>query len=204
MNNKWIVAATKLITGCRARWLDSPNDTSPRIYFSNHSSHLDSLVIWASLPSATRDRCRMVAARDYWSAGPIRRYIALNVFNVVLIERHQVRKSCNPIDDMCRVLDEGCSLIVFPEGSRQTGTEIAPFQSGIFHLCRRRPELQFVPVYLENLNRILPKAEFLPVPFISSVTFGRPLQFEPGVTKDAFLTSARNAVERLRGNHAGI
>jgi 1-acyl-sn-glycerol-3-phosphate acyltransferase len=90
------------------------------------------------------------------------------------------------------------SIIVFPEGTRGSGEEIAPFKSGLYHLCRQKPELELVPVYLDNMNRILPKGELLPVPMLSRVIFGRPMALEPGEPKPAFLERARAAIRELR------
>ena len=55
------------------------------------------------------------------------------------------------------MLERGQSLVIFPEGTRGSGEEIAPFKSGLFHLARRFPEAELVPVYLDNLARIMPK-----------------------------------------------
>ncbi len=75
---------------------------------------------------------------------------------------------------------------------------MAPFKSGLYYLCRQKPGVQLIPAYLENLNRILPKGEFLPVPFISRLTFGLPLAFDPDEPKNDFLTRARDAVCALK------
>jgi hypothetical protein len=55
-----------------------------------------------------------------------------------------------------------------------------------------------VPVYLHNLNRILPRGESLPVPMLSRVTFGEPLASGADEAKDAFLGRARDALIALR------
>jgi 1-acyl-sn-glycerol-3-phosphate acyltransferase len=99
---------------------------------------------------------------------------------------------------MLAVLDAGDSLIIFPEGGRFPGPEPQKFKGGLFHLAKDRPQVQLVPVYLENLNRILPKGEILPVPLLGSITVGSPIQLESGETKADFLDRARNAVWSLR------
>src|SRR5438270_13288035 len=90
------------------------------------------------------------------------------------------------------------SLILFPEGTRGTGEHVAAFKSGLYYLCQGRLGLRLVPAYLNNLNRILPKGEFLPVPFISRLTFGPAIELQAGEAKSAFLTRAREAVCRLK------
>jgi 1-acyl-sn-glycerol-3-phosphate acyltransferase len=99
----------------------------------------------------------------------------------------------NPLREMLAALDAGDSLIIFSEGSRFPRPEPQKFKGGLFHLARDRPQVQFVPVYLENLNRILSKGEILPVPLVGSITVGSPIRFESGETKADFLDRARLA-----------
>ena len=194
----------RLVTGAQARWRGvepvAPDGTIPqRIYFANHASHLDAPVIWASLPTALRRRTRPVAARDYWERGAVRRRLASNVFRAVLIERERVTAHSNPLGPMEAALEAGDSLILFPEGTR-TGDaegEMSDFKPGLWHLARKHPEVQLVPVHLENLNRILPKGDFLLVPLLAAVTFGAPVRPEEGEDKAAFLQRARRSVEAL-------
>jgi 1-acyl-sn-glycerol-3-phosphate acyltransferase len=175
------------------------------VYFANHSSHLDFVVLWSSLPAEVRALTRPVAAQDYWNEG-VRRALAVNVFRAVLVARHAGKSeeheaSANPllaIEHMLQAMGDHGSLILFPEGTRGTGEEVAEFKSGLYYLCQQRPGLRLVPAYLQNLNRILPKGEFLPVPFISKLTFGPAMALAPGEDKRTFLARAREAVCRLR------
>jgi 1-acyl-sn-glycerol-3-phosphate acyltransferase len=168
------------------------------VIFANHSSHLDFATIWAALPSAVRPLVRPVAGRDYWEATAFRRWLASSVFNAVLIERKKVTVATNPMEPMLAVLAGGASLIVFPEGTRGVDGGIQPFKGGLFHLAHLRPATPFVPVLLNNLNRILPKGEFLPVPLIATLAVGTPLLINPGESKTDFLIRARRALESLR------
>jgi 1-acyl-sn-glycerol-3-phosphate acyltransferase len=192
-----LATVAKLLSGASARWIDSAPDTCQRIYFANHTSHLDSLVIWASLPPDVRNLTRPVAAKDYWEQGPIRRYLAAS-FNALLIDRTEIKVHQSPVDVMLRAIGDTHSLIVFPEGSRNTSMEMGEFKSGLYYLGRRRPDLELVPVYIDNLNRVLPRGEFLPVPLLSSITFGRPIWLEAGEPKNHFLHRAREAVRSLK------
>jgi 1-acyl-sn-glycerol-3-phosphate acyltransferase len=90
------------------------------------------------------------------------------------------------------------SVILFPEGSRNSEEQIQPFKSGLYYLAKKRPDLELVPVHIENLNRVLPRGEFLPVPLLSLVTFGPPMYLEQGESKADFLNRARDAVKRLK------
>ena len=168
------------------------------IFYANHSSHLDVVVIWAVVPSAIRRRTRPVAARDYWEQRAWRRFAATRVFNAVLVDRDgNLAALRQQLDQLMAALDDGSSLIIFPEGTRGDGREVAPFRAGLHFLARQRPDVDLVPVNLHNLGRIMPKGEFAPVPQLSRVTFGAPLHLEPKESKDAFLDRARAALIAL-------
>ncbi len=198
-----LAALARLISGVRVRWLDCRPDIRQRVYFANHTSHLDFVVLWSTLPTAVRALTRPVAARDYWERTAMRRFLAETVFRAVLIERHPLAQNDGfaaaktAVNQMAEALGKSNSVIVFPEGTRGPGDSVGPFKSGIYHLCARRPDVELVPVYLENLNRILPKGEVLPVPLLSTATFGPPIRFLPEEPKKAFLGRAREALWRL-------
>lgn len=194
------VGFIRVLSGATTRWLAPPTPTRQCIYFANHTSHLDAVVLWASLPQTLRTHTRPVAAKDYWSKSALRLYLAEKVFHAVLIDRTKIRAQNNPIRIMTEAMGENCSLIIFPEGTRGTGEGVESFKSGLFHLAQQKPEAVFVPVYIENLNRILPKGEFLPIPLLSSVTFGSALSLVAGETKQAFLDRARQALCDLKAN----
>lgn len=203
-----LAAVARGITGVQVQWAGCEPNERQRIYFANHSSHLDFVVLWSALPSEIRAKTRPIAAKDYWEQTKLRRYFAANVFHAVLLERGVAAKAQHPeeahflgrhlIEQMAEALGTENSLIFFPEGTRGTGEKLAPFRSGIYHLALHRPDVELVPAYLENMNRILPKGEFLPVPMLSLLTFGKPIQVEPNEDKDAFLERAREAVASLR------
>jgi 1-acyl-sn-glycerol-3-phosphate acyltransferase len=193
-----VAFVVRLLSGLQARWLGTDPMDCQRVYFANHTSTLDAAVLWAALPASIRERTRPVAAKDYWTASALRWWLASDIFRALLIERRKVTSENNPLREMIAVLDAGDSLIIFPEGGRFSGPEPQKFKGGLFHLAKDRPQVQLVPVYLENLNRILPKGEILPVPLLGSITVGSPIQLESGETKADFLDRARNAVWSLR------
>jgi 1-acyl-sn-glycerol-3-phosphate acyltransferase len=195
------LAAKVIRLACGVRTL--PEDALPKgpsIFFANHSSHLDFALIWAALPPAQRRRTRPVAGRDYWEKTAMRRWIACRCFRAVLIERQKVTVATNPLEPMLAALDAGASLIVFPEGTRSLDGNMQPFKAGLYHMARARPALPLVPVWLDNLNRILPKGEFLAVPLIASVTAGASLHLDPAESKPAFLVRAQAALASLQRN----
>jgi 1-acyl-sn-glycerol-3-phosphate acyltransferase len=187
----------RLLSGASVRWSDCQPDICQRVYFANHTSHLDAVVLWSALPLDVRAVTRPVAAKDYWERGRVRRYMA-SLFNAILIDRREIKIHQSPVDLMLREIGDKYSLIVFPEGSRSSGEEIGEFKSGLYYLCKKRPDLELIPVHIENLNRILPRGEVLPVPLLSCITFGSPMWLEAGEPKQAFLERAREAVRKLK------
>jgi len=188
----------RFLSGASTRWLDSQPDACQRVYFANHTSHLDAIVIWSALPAPIRALTRPVAAKDYWNKGGVRRYLANRVFNALLIDRTEIKVHQSPVDMMLQAIGDTYSLIVFPEGGRSSGREVGEFKSGLYYLCKKRPDLELIPVYLANMNRILPRGEVLPVPLLSCITFGPPMWLERGEPKNDFLARAREAVLRLK------
>jgi 1-acyl-sn-glycerol-3-phosphate acyltransferase len=188
----------RLLSGASVRWVDCQPDACQRVYFANHTSHLDTLVLWSALPAALRAVTRPVAAKDYWTSGGIRRYLANRVFKALLIDRTEIKVHQSPVDLMLKEIGDRYSLIVFPEGGRSAGTEIGEFKSGLYYLCKKRPDLELIPVHIDNMNRILPRGEILPVPLLSCITFGPPMWLERGEPKVDFLRRAREAVRRLK------
>lgn len=173
-----------------------------RIYLANHSSHLDALVLWSAIPTLRRHATRPVAAAEYWQKGRLRRWLATRAFNAILIPRHLANmRDEDPLEKMLAAIDNGADLILFPEGTRSKDGGIGPFKSGIYHLASKRPELELIPVFLENLGRILPKGELLPLPLIARATFGHPISGpDPTEPKTDFLARARDAVVQLSAN----
>jgi 1-acyl-sn-glycerol-3-phosphate acyltransferase len=193
-----LAGLARLLSGASVRWIASQPDTCQRVYFANHTSHLDAIVIWSSLPPAVREITRPVAAKDYWSRGMVRRWLANDVFDALLIDRTDIKVHQSPVDLMLREIGTTKSLIVFPEGGRSITGEVGEFKSGLYYLAKKRPDIELVPVYIDNLNRVLPRGEFLPVPLLSCISFGPPLWLERGEAKVDFLARARRAVLALK------
>lgn len=187
----------KALVGAHARWQGGAPSRAQAIYFANHTSHVDTLAIWAALAPELRARTRPVAAKDYWDRGRLRRYIVLKGLNAVLIERHREGRESDPLQPMIAALEQGDSLIIFPEGTRGPGPLPGPFKSGLYRLAARFPTVRLIPVYLENLHRAMPKGTLMPVPLICTVRFGAALSLAEGEAKDTFLERARAAVLEL-------
>ncbi|MEX9851040.1 lysophospholipid acyltransferase family protein [Providencia huaxiensis] len=189
----------RLLTGVRTRWVGCQPSMNSRIYYANHSSHLDGLVIWSGLPPLMRHFVHPVAAKDYWIKTPFRRYLVNKVFRAVLVDRKGDKPAQNNIlAPLESVLESKYSLIFFPEGTRGDGETLSQFKSGLYYLAKKYPDVEVVPVYLENLNRVLPKGSKLVVPVICSAIVGKPLvPIMENENKIAFLQRAKEALEEL-------
>lgn len=189
------------------RFLERIDDARQRIFFANHTSHLDFILIWSSLPRQVRERTRPVARRDYWERSRFRRYYVGKVFNAVLIDRALLegdtvggafdRRSRAAVEQMLEGLGDEYSLIVFPEGTRGSGESIGQFRSGLYYLCRGRPDVELVPVRIHGAHKVLPKGRKFPRPQDSDLTFGASMRFEEGETRTAFIERARAALRTL-------
>lgn len=194
-----VIGFIRLLTGAQAFWAGCRPTAAQRIYFANHASHGDFVLLWAALPPYLRRRARPVAGADYWERSALRRYIAARVFRAVLIDRERREGSPDPIAQMVAALAGGDSLILFPEGTRNTTDQpLLPLKSGLFHLATQCPSVELVPVWMNNLGRVMPKGEPLPIPLLCTVTFGAPLERIEGEDKAAFLARARAALLALR------
>ncbi|MEQ4925061.1 lysophospholipid acyltransferase family protein [Proteus hauseri] len=225
-----LVSICRFLTGIRAKQTSPIADNTPCIYYANHSSHLDGLVIWSCLAPTVRPYVHPVAADDYWNKNRLRRYLSRRIFRAVLIPRYATKMAfpesecstedngqieltkeqpindastatqnkVNALDLMQEILDKGESLIIFPEGTRGNGESIQDFKAGLWHLSRKNPNVQLVPIYLENLNRVLPKGSRLVVPVICSAIFGAPIESTTEEeSKQQFLVRAKSALEEL-------
>jgi 1-acyl-sn-glycerol-3-phosphate acyltransferase len=194
-----VTAGARLVTGVRGSWQGCLPEPRPRVYFANHRSHGDFLLIWTVLPPAVRRRTRPVAAEDYWGRGGLREFFGRRVFDALLVARDGTRHDDqDPIAPLAAALAAGASLIFFPEGTRNTTTEpLLPFRSGLYRLARACPAAELVPVWIDNLNRVLPKGEFVPVPLLCTVIFGAPIAPEPDEDSRPFRERSRQALLAL-------
>src|SRR5215467_13820870 len=100
-----LLGLVRLLVGAHADWQGSAPVRRQRIYYANHSSHFDTLVVVASLPADLRAETHPVAALDYWGASGLRRFIAFECPNAVLIDRsgHGTADPLQPAIELLRV-----------------------------------------------------------------------------------------------------
>ena len=193
----FLALLARLITGAQGHWYGCPPKAEQRIYFANHQSHFDWVLIWAALPRDLRTSTRPIAAREYWTSSKLKRWLTSEVFNAVYVSRDRTADE-DPLEPLLQALQSGDSLVIFPEGTRGHRDEPAPFKAGLYHLAQAFPDVQLIPAWIDNVQRVMPKGEVVPVPILCSVTFGAPLALAPGEDKRSFLERARAAVLALR------
>jgi len=192
-----LATLARLITGAQGHWYGAPPKAEQRIYFANHQSHFDWLLIWAALPHDLRAITRPIAARDYWTSSKLKHWITREIFNAVYVSRQRSDDE-DPLEPLMEALRHGDSLVIFPEGTRGNKTDPASFKAGIYHLAEAFPDVQLIPAWIDNVQRVMPKGEVVPVPILCSVTFGEPIRLEQSEERRPFLDRAREAVIALR------
>jgi 1-acyl-sn-glycerol-3-phosphate acyltransferase len=195
----FLLAFVRLLTGAQARWQGCPPKAEQRIYFANHQSHADLVLIWAALPHELRAITRPIAAKDYWTSSRFKQWITTEIFHAVYVDRNKTADQ-DPLEPLIEALANGDSLILFPEGTRGFAEEPQPFKAGLYNLALKFPHVVLVPAWINNVQRVMPKGEVIPVPVLCSVTFGAPLQLLLNEERKAFLVRAREAVLALRDN----
>ncbi len=187
----------RLLTGAQARWQGCPPKAEQRIYFANHQSHADLVLMWAALPEELRSITRPIAARDYWTKTPLKQWITTAVFNAIYVDRTKTTDQ-DPLEPLIEALHQGDSIILFPEGTRGNHEEPQSFKSGLYNLAQKFPQVVLVPAWINNVQRVMPKGEVVPVPILCSVTFGAPISLGADEDRGTFLARARQAVMDLR------
>ena len=193
----FLLGLIRALTGAQARWYGCPPKAEQRIYFANHQSHADLVMIWAALPQSLRGITRPIAAKDYWTQTPFKQWITTAVFNAIYVDRSKTTDQ-DPLEPLVEALANGDSIILFPEGTRGHAEEPQPFKAGLYNLTTRFPDVVLVPAWINNVQRVMPKGEVVPVPVLCSVTFGEPIRLGPDEPRADFLQRARAAVMALR------
>jgi 1-acyl-sn-glycerol-3-phosphate acyltransferase len=193
----FLLGLVRFLTGAQARWQGCPPKAEQRIYFANHQSHADLVLMWAALPQELRSITRPIAARDYWTKTRFKKWITTAVFNAIYVDRTKTTEQ-DPLEPLIEALTNGDSIILFPEGTRGNQEVPQSFKSGLYNLAQKFPHVVLVPAWINNVQRVMPKGEVVPVPILCSVTFGAPVSLAPDEDRATFLMRARQAVVDLR------
>ena len=164
------------------------------IFAANHHSHLDAGLLITSLPEPHRHRVFAAAAADYFFDSRVKATASALVLNAIPIDRTKVgRRSA---DAAAELLDDGWSMVIFPEGGRSPDGWGQPFRGGAAYLAIRCG-VPVVPVHLAGTGRILPKGKNRPRPSHTVVTFGTPVRAAEGERSQAFADRIEHAVAAL-------
>ncbi|WP_313615760.1 lysophospholipid acyltransferase family protein [Agrobacterium sp.] len=193
-----LAVLARAVTGVRPIWAGAAPNGGQRIYYANHASHGDFILVATCLTPFERARTAAVAGADYWGSGRVRQFISRRLLRTVLVERNWVERTADPMQVMLDALDVGESLIFFPEGTRNMTEEpLLRFRSGLYNLALSRPDVELVPCWIENMSRVLPKGAVLPIPLLCRVVFGAPVTLTEGEDRREFLDRARQALLAL-------
>ena len=140
---------------------------------ANHNSHLDALVLMSLIPLSEIHKVKLVAAKDYFCRTPFLTWFSLNIIGVIPIDRKG--EADDPLAPVMRALDEGYSVVIFPEGSRGEAEKRQPLKYGIAKILEAKPEIPMTPIFMHGLGKSLPRGEALFVPFVCDINIGEPL-----------------------------
>jgi 1-acyl-sn-glycerol-3-phosphate acyltransferase len=169
------------------------------IIVANHNSHLDTMTIMASLPSKIIHKVKPVAAADHFGKTGLQVKLSNYLINTILIQRKRDKEhpENDPINNMIAALDEGYSLIIFPEGTRGEPEVRQPLKPGIGYVLSQRPQIKYVPAYLKGMGKAMPKSDSLILPFTSSLVYGQPTYISNPTVKD-ILSQVENDLSLLK------
>ncbi|HSR88012.1 MAG TPA: 1-acyl-sn-glycerol-3-phosphate acyltransferase, partial [Pontiella sp.] len=142
------------------------------ILVANHNSHLDIFLLYSALPLCKITRTHPVAARDYFQKPPWLFKIVQFLMQPVWVDREE--SGIAGVREIQRRLDDGHSIIIFPEGTRGAAGQLQEFHGGIGLIAGHNPDIPVVPVYLEGPERALPKEASFPLPLWNHITIGPP------------------------------
>ena len=165
------------------------------ILIANHNSHMDTMALMSAIPSRFIHRVHPIAARDFFGGSLFSRILMRYLVNATLIRRDREDPERDPIDDMDKMLKKQRSLILYPEGSRGIPGKMSNFKRGLGYLVQRNPNINVIPVYLENIYKTLPKGKKLILPYNCSIKFGQPIKFNSLKMEDILKTAEKEILK---------
>ncbi len=180
-----VVEGTEYLDGVRG----------PVVFVANHSSHLDTPLILGSLPDRFANRVAVGAASDYFFDVRWRAALTAVFFNAFPVERYGSRRLRSLALDL---VDDGWSLLLYPEGTRSEDGWINPFKLGAAVLCVNKG-IPCVPIALRGSYAAMPRGRNWPQPGKPrvAVRYGRPLHPREGEDVRSFRTRMAKAVSQL-------
>lgn len=166
----------------------------PAIFVANHHSHLDTALLLTSLPRPWRDELVVAAAADYFFDSWPRATLAAWAYGAVPMERRKVSR--RSADRAAGLLDDGWSLLIFPEGGRSPDGWGQEHKGGAAYLGVRCG-VPVVPVHLDGTGRVLPKGRRVPDPDHVRINIGKPLRVVSEEDSRSFSARIESAIGTL-------
>ena len=186
----------------------------PVILAANHSSHLDTVMVYAALPPPLRYLTAPAMSQDFFSAlfgkgRPTLKQrleeacgytLALTLFNAYPLPQ-RLSGARRALRYSGELIDAGYSILIYPEGTRTETGELLPFQPGI-GLMARRLGVPVIPVRLQGLFAIYSVHDSWPHTGKVRVRFGSPIRPQPGEPHEAIASRVEAAVRALGGSES--
>jgi 1-acyl-sn-glycerol-3-phosphate acyltransferase len=147
-----------------------------QIIVANHNSHLDAFVVMALVPFKDIPKVKCVGAKDYWAGTKFLSWFSDRFIGAILLDRNGETE--DPLEPIYEALEEGYSIVIFPEGTRGEPEKRSELRFGVAKLAQKFPNIKFTPVFLHGLGRALPKGASLIIPFICSVNIGKAVSWQ--------------------------
>lgn len=143
------------------------------IVVANHNTHMDTLFLLRLFPLGLIGKVKVVAAKDYFSHGPGGR-IGRALFDLILLDRH-ARNAEDAMTPINEALQAGCSIVLFPEGTRGEPGVVQTFKAGIGKLALNHPDVPIQPACIHGVEKTLPRGGLVPVPFAVRIELLQPV-----------------------------
>ncbi len=183
-----------ILLGLSVRHLERLRVSPRQIIAANHNSHLDALVLMSLIKFRDIPRVKLVAAKDYFCRTPLRTWISLNLIGVIPIERNP-QEGEDVLAPVKAAIEEGYTVVIFPEGTRGEPEKRQPLKYGIAKLAESFPDVTVTPVFMHGLGKSLPRGERLLVPFVCQVNVGEALSWTG--ERVAFIGALENSFSDL-------
>ncbi len=189
----------KLIVGVKFTNAEFLKDIKQFIIVANHNSHLDTITLMASLPSYILPNVKPVAAVDHFGKSRFSTWLSNTFINTLLINRKRDKENLenDPIHKMISAIDQGFSLILFPEGTRGEPEKEQKLKGGIGLILEQRPDILIVPAYMKGMGKAMPKGDSLIIPFNSKLVYGKPKRIKFDTVQDV-LNQIENDFKELK------
>jgi 1-acyl-sn-glycerol-3-phosphate acyltransferase len=146
----------------------------PCIITPNHSSHMDTMAVFSSMPLNLVNRIFAVAAMDYFYRNSFVAFGSRLIANVIPLDRTGVEKDGLRLS--LNKLKQNCTVLIFPEGTRSVTGDMGQFKKGAIILSREA-HLPIIPTYISGTLKSMPKSVKFPRPVKIGILYGKPLHF---------------------------